>query len=126
MMLNDFFARSEFACRCSYNCRQSRDPTVDVVLLEVLTKVRTHFKKPVIITSGQRCPKHNEDVGGYPNSRHLYGQAADIWLPDVPALDVAEYLIRCYPDTLGIGQYNTFTHIDSRLRRTTWGPDAGN
>ncbi len=32
----------------------------------------------MIFNSGWRCQKHNIEVGGEPNSAHLYGLAADI------------------------------------------------
>ena len=35
-----------------------------------------------VITSGQRSPEHNAQVGGVPNSAHLDGSAADIVPPE--------------------------------------------
>jgi uncharacterized protein YcbK (DUF882 family) len=43
----------------------------------VLEPLRAHVG-PVIISSGYRCPRLNELVGGVANSQHLRGQAADI------------------------------------------------
>ena len=34
--------------------------------------------KPLNISSGYRCPKHNKEVGGVDNSAHVRGYAADI------------------------------------------------
>ncbi|KKL84674.1 hypothetical protein LCGC14_1962350 [marine sediment metagenome] len=36
----------------------------------ILEPIRTHFGKPIHITSGFRCPRLNEAVGGAPNSAH--------------------------------------------------------
>lgn len=44
----------------------------------VLDPLRLEWGRPVIVTSGYRCPKLNKAVGGASNSAHLYGQAADI------------------------------------------------
>ena len=46
----------------------------------ILEPLRAYAKEPVIITSGYRCPAVNNssEVGGAPNSQHMYGQAADI------------------------------------------------
>lgn len=65
-MLNKYFKRREFACRCG--CGTS---TVDAELLQVVTDVREHFGSPVVITSGHRCAKHNANVGGAKSSMHL-------------------------------------------------------
>jgi zinc D-Ala-D-Ala carboxypeptidase len=37
--------------------------------------------KPVLISSGYRCPELNNAVGGTSNSAHLYGCAADFTIP---------------------------------------------
>ncbi len=33
---------------------------------------------PLLISSGYRCPRLNQGIGGAKNSQHLYGQAADV------------------------------------------------
>lgn len=43
-----------------------------------LEKVRNIFGKPIIVTSGYRCPELNPLVGGAENSQHMKGEAADI------------------------------------------------
>jgi hypothetical protein len=45
---------------------------------EVLEAARKKYGRPIIVTSGYRCPKLNAIVGGVPTSRHLTGQAADL------------------------------------------------
>lgn len=114
-MLNKYFKRKEFACRCG--CGTS---TVDAELLQVITDVREHFGKPVVITSGHRCIKHNANVGGAKNSMHLTGKAADIMVAGVSPMDVRVYLCNKYPDKYGIGAYPTFTHIDVRGNKARW------
>lgn len=44
------------------------------LLLETLRK---DIGKPIIITSGYRCPKLNKAVGGVSNSQHMVGEACD-------------------------------------------------
>lgn len=53
----------------------------------VLEPIREKFG-PVTITSGFRCKKLNELVGGAPNSKHLKGEAADIKVPGAQLDDV--------------------------------------
>lgn len=114
-MLNRYFKRKEFACRCG--CGTS---TVDAELLQVITDVREHFGAPVVITSGHRCAKHNARVGGANKSMHLTGKAADIKVTGVDSMEVRAYLCNKYPDKYGIGAYPTFTHIDVRGNKVRW------
>ena len=37
---------------------------------------------PIRINSGFRCPRVNEGVGGVGNSKHLSGEAMDIYIPN--------------------------------------------
>jgi hypothetical protein len=66
----------------------------------VLEPARKIYGRPIIVTSGFRCTKLNNLVGGVPTSRHLTGQAADLRvenkelgtklfnaLKDLPAID---------------------------------------
>lgn len=114
-MLNKYFKRREFACRCG--CGTS---TVDAELLQVLTDVREHFDTPVVVNSGHRCSKHNSNVGGARGSKHLLGIAADISVKGVSPIKVREYLCNKYPDKYGIGAYQNFTHIDVRSNKARW------
>ena len=44
---------------------------------EVLQPIRDAWKAPLIVTSGFRCEKLNNAVGGAKNSQHKFGEAAD-------------------------------------------------
>lgn len=44
----------------------------------ILDPLRRIYGKPILITSGYRCPKLNTLVGGVSNSWHTQGNAADI------------------------------------------------
>lgn len=48
--------------------------------VNVLEPVIEHFHEPLRISSGYRCPKLNELVGGVYQSQHINGQAVDIYL----------------------------------------------
>lgn len=45
---------------------------------ELLEPLRAEIGGKIIIGSGYRDAEKNKEVGGVPNSQHLYGQAADI------------------------------------------------
>jgi len=44
----------------------------------ILDPLREAWGKPIIVSSGYRCPKLNTAVGGVKNSQHTTGEAADI------------------------------------------------
>ena len=46
--------------------------------VEILQPIRDAWKAPIIITSGYRCKKLNDAVGGAKTSQHSVGEAADI------------------------------------------------
>lgn len=113
-MISEHFKREEFACQCGCGF-----DTVDCDLLEILEAVREHFDKPVMVTSGCRCPEHNKSVGGAPTSFHIYGRAADIVVKDVWPSEVYAYLDNYA--TPGLGLYSGWVHVDSRSGRGRWG-----
>ena len=112
--MNKYFNREEFACSCGCGFN-----TVDADLLAMLTRIRTYFNKPVVITSGCRCQSYNERVGGSYNSQHKLGRAADIIVKDIDPEEVAIFA-RTINEDGGVGSYSTFTHIDSRCGRARW------
>lgn len=66
------FQRREFACP---HCGVA---VVRRSLVERLEHLRGLVQRPIRIVSGYRCPVHNAEVGGAPDSQHMYGAAADI------------------------------------------------
>ncbi len=69
---------ADLVCRC---CGRGAN-LVASRLLVALNRIEADFGKPLTITSGFRCVKHNEEVHGAPHSAHLSGEAADIACPD--------------------------------------------
>lgn len=114
------FRVNEFFCHGSGCCSTVQ---IDPALVEYLQKIRDHFKKPVTINSGYRCPTHNKRIGGASSSRHTKGQAADISVKDVAPSEVAKYAESI--GVKGIGLYETnkdgyFVHIDTRTSKSFW------
>ena len=111
--LSPHFREAEFDCNhCGmYGDRASPE------LLDVLEKMRAHFGDAVVtVNSGVRCDQHNAAVGGANNSRHKieHADAADVVVAGISPSMVYTYFNREYPDRYGLGQYNSFTHIDVR------------
>ena len=113
-MNTSHFKGLEFACKCCGETKPSSE------LMAVLQLVRVHFNKPVIITSSYRCPKHNKAVGGATSSKHLEGIAADIQVKDIEPFEVHHFLDAIFPNSYGLGYYDTFTHIDVRPTKARW------
>ena len=114
MHLSPHFSRSEFKCPC---CDFS---TVDYELLNTLEHVRAHFDTLVIVTSGCRCARHNNTIGGSPNSQHLFGAAADIQVSGVEPEIVYQFLDNYAPSKYGLGLYSSWVHVDVRPMKARW------
>ena len=114
------FSITEFHCKGT-NCG-CKETLHDPQLSAYLQQIRDHFGKPVFITSGYRCAKQNAAVGGTAASRHMKGQAADFYIPDVEPRQIAQYAEQI--GVLGIGLYGpedgNFVHIDTRSAKSFW------
>lgn len=86
----------------------------------VLEMIRNHFGRPVKINSGYRCINHNKQVGGVPDSKHTQGLAVDVVVVGIPSKMVYEFLDNHFPNSFGLGLYNTFTHVDVRSKKARW------
>lgn len=68
-----YFKKEEFTCKCGCGLNN-----INLKLVKILDEIRERLGVPLIVTSGTRCSKHNQNVQGVPNSRHVSGKAADI------------------------------------------------
>jgi hypothetical protein len=95
-------SKSEIADRNNINNIPTADHITNLVLLcqYVLQPVRSHFDKPVSITSGYRSPELCVLVGSKPTSQHTFGQAADFKITGVPNKVVSDWIV----DTLDFDQ----------------------
>lgn len=105
------FTVEEFTCNHCGKIPSGKPPQA---LVDILQQVRDHFGAATVVNSGYRCPTHNANVGGAPNSQHLVGDAADIAVSGVHAHKVYDYVATLLAGTGGLGKYDTFTHIDVR------------
>ena len=60
------FSANETWCKCGCNINN-----VSKLLMDMLQAMRTLFGRPINISSCCRCPAHNANVGGRPNSFHI-------------------------------------------------------
>ena len=60
----------------------------------LLQPLRDKLRRPIIVTSGYRCPELNKLVGGAKNSQHVLGQAVDIHVQGMSPRTLAEFVTR--------------------------------
>ena len=116
--LSKNFSSEEFKCNCG-KCGINK---VSPVVVLVWQMVRDHFGKSVTINSGVRCPEYNKKVGGKSKSSHMpndlgEGQASDGVVKGVNPREVYDFINKMFPNSLGLGVYKNFVHIDSRMDR---------
>lgn len=74
------FSRSDTAKQLGIDnaIPESAKGAIEQLVDKVLDPLRETWGRPLIITSGYRCPKLNSAVGGSKTSHHVKGMAADI------------------------------------------------
>lgn len=115
------FNLEEFMCGCG--CGEN---ATSYRLIYALQALREIIKKPITITSGFRCEKHNKAVGGAKSSQHLLGWAADIHVAHLPIKDLFEAAekVPVFRNG-GIGVASTFLHVDIREGEARWSYGPG-
>jgi len=105
------FAPSEMACRCCGVVRML------AMVMDFLENARSVIDKPLVISSGYRCPKHNNEIGGAMRSAHLLGAAVDVRISGIDAYDFVQMAMDTEEITgIGIKQHGAigsrFVHVD--------------
>lgn len=106
-----YFKPQEFQCRC---CGVEE---MDLEFVRLLDLIRMDMGKPLVVSSGYRCPKHNSAVsttGG--EGPHTTGKAADIVIAGPDALDLIELALDYGIPGIGVHQkgewHKRFIHLD--------------
>lgn len=87
---------------------------------KMLALAEAYYGAPIFVTSAYRDKEHNKEVGGAPNSRHLYGEAVDIRLPNSAVLLNKLVWALAVAGFTGLGHYSTHIHADVRNSPTFW------
>ena len=127
VQISTHFRLSEFQCKDGQDF-----VAIDNRLVELLENIRKMCDgEAVHINSAFRTASWNrQQKGSAPESKHLYGMAADIWVghydrnknpvrTKTPA-EVAAIAEIFLGSSGGIGIYKTFTHVDVRTGRSRW------
>ena len=112
--LSKNFSRSEFACKGTNCCGHSAP--VHPELISALQDLRDQLNLPLSITSGFRCNRHNDSVGGAARSFHTMGMAADVACPKGMTAENLAQAAETIPafQQGGIGIYPSWVHLDVR------------
>ena len=119
-MPSEHFSAEELMCHGASqghcDCGSETANNVSPLLLEKLEALRAMIGGPIEISCAYRCPAHNAEVGGVPNSQHVNGTAADVQTPNYNHCNTPEQL-KWYCEQIGfdgIGLYDWGCHVDVR------------
>lgn len=112
-MSSKYFSDAELQCHGD-GCCDGGAYNVSPRLLELLDQLRENIGGPLNLSCAYRCPAHNAEVGGVPNSLHAFGNAADILCPDWLSMGEFKWYVEQLPFD-GVGVYDSgFIHVDVR------------
>ena len=105
-----YFHPKEFACSCCGNTGMQTD------VLEALDMIRESYGKPMVVSSGYRCPVHPSEVFRSSAGRigeHTQGLAADIAVSGSDARDLVKVALDLSVPRIGVNQKGSgrFIHL---------------
>lgn len=84
-----YFKLEEFACHCG--CKTNK---MDLAFIEKCESLRVVYGRPLVISSGYRCPKHNAAVSSTGlTGPHTTGHAADFLADRGDAYDLMQVAV---------------------------------
>lgn len=104
-----YFTESEFACK---HCGEIK---MGQAFLAMVDELRHRCGFPLVISSGYRCPEHNQRVSTTgPNGPHTTGRAVDIAVSRHRAHDVLRHAMAMGFTGIGVNQKGAsrFIHLD--------------
>ncbi len=121
--LTPHFSLEEAQCPCG--CVMPPDIQKKAqAMAHIAEVVRAELGVPMIVDSWYRCPKHNVEVGGDPNSFHLDALGIDFKTATLTPDQVHEKLLPLSQDGRigGLEKAPGHTHIDAGASRQFSGP----
>lgn len=107
-----YFKKSEFACKCGGKYCNSYPANPKEKLIRVADKVRENLGGAATVSSGVRCSRHNANVGGVSNSRHLTGRAMDFCVDGKTANQVLAEVKKHSEIRYAYAIDNRYVHMD--------------
>jgi len=118
------FRITEFECRCG--CGRVE---MNLMFLNALDQLREKYGKPLVVTSGYRCPSYNSKVSSTgPTGPHTTGKAADLRVDRGDAYRLLKLALDAGFTGIGVQQKGggRFIHLDllndapGQPRPTVW------
>ena len=111
------FSRGEFTCKCGCG-RADMKPE----FMGRLQALRMIWGKPMIITSGYRCPDHPVEKAKANPGTHAQGIAADIGISGADAVTLLRLALDANFTGIGVQQKGNgrFLHLDIREHPAIW------
>jgi uncharacterized protein YcbK (DUF882 family) len=108
----EYFTKEEMACP---HCGESK---MDEDFMRRLNRLRQQFGKPIIVTSGYRCPEYNDQISSTGrDGPHTTGRAVDIHVYGEDAHRVLFFALTGGFSGIGIKQHGDydgrFIHLDT-------------
>ncbi|MEO0339959.1 MAG: DUF882 domain-containing protein, partial [Bacteroidota bacterium] len=136
--VNDFLCKDKYYRKCLYDKTAYQYWLIDKKLLYALLALQEeldrhdHDKDAFKIITSHRHPLQNEQLGGARKSRHLVGEAVDLFIKDINQdgrytdedKNIVLLLVdqKIIGDRGGVGRYpgSRVVHIDVRGHRARW------
>ncbi len=94
---------------------------IDEDLVVVLQTLRNDLNQPVIISSAYRSASGNKAVNGSLKSRHLSGDAADIYVKGMSPLAIMRQIEELFGENISLHAYKDgHVHLDLRGYKARW------
>lgn len=118
------FYLSEYQCQCDRCKGVLISPSTELV--RYVQAIRGECDCPITISGPLRCYRHNQEVGGADDSRHLpeHADGVDLACPESMSIDQFINVIRHVKAEIGIkggiGLYPDRVHVDTRGYDAEW------
>ena len=113
-----YFDMSEFLCHGFTNgdgcCDGQPEGGMSEKLLKLLDDLREMADQPIKITSGYRCRDHNAIIGGASQSKHIFGEAADIYCSQIDMEKLADMAVKVGFGGVERNRDMDYVHVDVR------------
>lgn len=108
----EFFSRDEFKCKCGGRYCNGYPSEMKETVVKIADAARKHFEKPAHVVSGLRCQTWNKLQGGVSNSQHMFGEAIDLRIDGVSAIELQKFVSSQPNHRYSYSINSTNVHVD--------------